>query len=302
MSELSFFAKLLPVNHCDFSDAEVISDCQLLQFENKVARFFGKANASYTGSGREAISLVLNKLNLTLDNEVFITTSFSYKNVSSCVTSTVFNFCKPSRVITNQTKAIFIIHEFGVFHPDTLKLIQFGRDHNLPVIEDCAHTPFSFDNNNNQTGKLGDYTIVSLPKVFPVMEGGLLVYGSNKLSNDFNLTSKHFQAAFIADKFWGTIDKIALIRKINFDLYLASINSIYFKPLINYSNDLFHWFFPVVTALDTLKTVRKLRTMGIEAGIWHGSDVIVLPLHQCLNTEDIIRVCNTLNDNLIWES
>lgn len=291
----NYFVKLLPGDYYNPTSLELFSKDQVLNFEKKVSRFFNKISAIYTFSGREAISLALSTLNLKLEDEIYIATTFNYKNVSSCVTSTVFNYCKPSRVITKQTKAIFIIHEFGVFHPETLGLIEFGRENNMIIIEDCAHTPFSFDNKNNQTGCLGDFTIVSLPKIFPVNTGGLLVSAKEFEVSGLKYVDKHLQTAVIADRLWDTIQDISEKRKTIFNSYLLFLKSTFFKPLIHDSNRLFPWFFPIVTKIDPVDAVQSLRASGVEAGHWYGSNVLVLPLHQYLSKDDIFSVSSIVN-------
>ena len=66
-------------------------------------------------------------LALRRDDEVFIATTFDYPHVPACVTCTVFNLAKPSRVLTDRTRAIFVIHEFGVPHPGTPALREESR-------------------------------------------------------------------------------------------------------------------------------------------------------------------------------
>ena len=64
-----------------------------------------------TSSGRKAIDLILDECGLKLSDEVLIATTFNKPNVSSCVTSTIFNHCKPSRVLSDSTRAVLVIHE-----------------------------------------------------------------------------------------------------------------------------------------------------------------------------------------------
>lgn len=290
----NYFAKLLPSGHYLPAKTGLITTQGISKFEAIVSIFFNKKSAVYTANGREAISIAFNTLNLELGDEIYITTSFNYKNVSSCVTSTVFNYCKPSRVLSKDTKAIFIIHEFGAFHPDTLKLIEYAKQHKIPVVEDCAHTIYSFDGNNNQTGCLGDFTIVSLPKVFPIQTGGFLVSGADLQPLSLKFSDKQLNDALIASELWGSIIDIAEKRKLFFNAYLSTINSHYFKPLIENTTGLFPWFFPIITTANPAEAVQKLRAFGIEAGLWHGDNVIVIPLHQNLNLELIQKICTII--------
>jgi len=137
-----------------------------------------------------------------------------------------------------------------------------------------------------------------LPKIFPVDIGGILVYGNNDLSFEVKHTDKHLQVANIANQLWDRIDDISQKRKNIFNVYLAYLKSVYCKPLIDSSCNIFPWFFPIVTELDQVKTVQKLRANGIEAGLWHGSKVVILPLHQYLNVEIVIKACNIINKSL----
>jgi len=62
-------------------------------------------------------------------------------------------------------------HEFG-FPYESLRAL---RDHNLPIIEDAAHS-FASENAEESISRVGQFTIYSFPKFFPVQFGGLLVF------------------------------------------------------------------------------------------------------------------------------
>ena len=63
-------------------------------------------------SGKAAIRALIEDLKLTRNDEVLITTTTDTSFVSTCVSATIFNYCKISRILTENTKAIFIIHNF----------------------------------------------------------------------------------------------------------------------------------------------------------------------------------------------
>lgn len=128
----------------------------------------------YRSNGRAAIADIFNKIGLKPSDEVYITNSSKQTYISACVTCSVFNYCKPSRVLSKRTKAIFVIHEYGVPHPDLLDLVAWGKENNAVVIEDCAHTMDSTID-GKPVGSFGDYVIYSLPKLFPQTTGGILV-------------------------------------------------------------------------------------------------------------------------------
>jgi hypothetical protein len=132
-------------------------------------------------NGKTAIHYLINKYKLKRDDEVCIFTSSDKNYVSTCVSATIFNYSKIARIVTEHTKMLYVIHEFGVVHPAIEKIVELGKRLNIPVVEDCAHTVLS-SLNGKRAGEFGDYAIYSLPKQIPVNHGGLLV--GNDLKKD----------------------------------------------------------------------------------------------------------------------
>ncbi len=128
----------------------------------------------FTPSGRSALDTVLRSLALEPGDDVLITNSSGQTYISPCVTCIVFNHCRPSRVLTDRTRAIVVIHEYGHPHPQLGKLCETARDRGIPLIEDCA---YSFDSTLDGVplGSFGDFAVFSLSKVLPVSAGGVLV-------------------------------------------------------------------------------------------------------------------------------
>lgn len=85
---------------------------------------------------------------------------------------------KIRRAITPRTKAIYVVHTYGVAaRIDTICAI--ARRHNLLVIEDLAHAPFSFYK-GKQLGTYGDFALFSFIKKNINYEGGAI--GTNNAS------------------------------------------------------------------------------------------------------------------------
>jgi hypothetical protein len=133
------------------------------------------AHRRFTASGRAALSAILESLALSPEDEVLITNSSGQRYVSPCVTCLVFNHCRPSRVLTDSTRAIIVIHEYGYPDPRLHELVALARSREIPLIEDCAHSFDSCLADGTPLGSLGDYAIFSLSKVIPVSSGGILV-------------------------------------------------------------------------------------------------------------------------------
>jgi len=94
---------------------------------------------------------------------------------------------------------LYVIHEFGLVHPQIVKIVKLGRKLGIPVIEDCAHTVLS-SINNKLVGTLGDYALYSLSKQLPIEKGGLLVGENLKRDKTFydNNTAKFVEKQYYA--------------------------------------------------------------------------------------------------------
>jgi perosamine synthetase len=76
--------------------------------------------------------------------------------------------------------ALLAVHFFGL-PVDFSAVRQFCDRLGILMIEDCAHSFFGVSN-GVPVGGLGDYSVASLPKFFPVLEGGVLASRSRDLS------------------------------------------------------------------------------------------------------------------------
>jgi hypothetical protein len=89
-----------------------------------------------------------------------------------------------SRVLTDKTKLIYVIHEFGVPNPEIENLVLEAKKRNITLLEDCAHGIESY-RNGVRIGNFGDYALYSLPKHLPMENGGLLVGKELPKNTDF---------------------------------------------------------------------------------------------------------------------
>ena len=124
---------------------------------------FGKDSWRFTYNGKEAISFALSHYHLQKNDLVTILTTSENFYISSCVTLEIERVCKWNREILPETKVILVNHEFGYPYENMDYLVSLG----IPIIEDCCTTFFSQDE-NNKIGKYGDFTVYSLPKIFPI--------------------------------------------------------------------------------------------------------------------------------------
>lgn len=179
-------------------------------------------------SGRECIKYVCEMLGLTRRDEIWITTTSETAFVSSCVTSSAFNFSAVSRVFSERTRLILAVHEFGFPHPGISELAAFARARSIPLLEDCAYS-FLSKRDGCRIGTFGDFALYSLPKVFPVSGGGLLVGCSPCITNRFY--DERASAEVVADLRLniGKIERASMVRREVFRQWEKSLTTF---PLI----------------------------------------------------------------------
>lgn len=257
---------------------------------SQLCDLMGQPQGILTSSGRESIGIVLQALHLARGDEVWILTSFDFSNVSSCVTSTVFNVCKPSRVATKNTRAILIIHEFGIPHPETPKIAETAKQRGIPLIEDCAHT---IDSRRDgwQVGTHGDYAIVSFPKMFPAAGGGALLGGDlDRMNSVLNAPESKELDQKLA--YWlSTWPEQAERRRDVYQNLTRRFQEIGLQPLFTVTDQVTPWFFPVYTPRHR-EMVAAARAKGVDCGLWHGTEIVVFPCHQYLTSECLARICS----------
>jgi dTDP-4-amino-4,6-dideoxygalactose transaminase len=78
------------------------------------------------------------------------------------------------RLTTSRARVLVLIHYFGFPDPEYKRVCQLAREHGLIVVEDEAHSMLS-DLVGGVCGRLGEFSIMSLHKLLPVPQGGLLV-------------------------------------------------------------------------------------------------------------------------------
>ncbi len=74
--------------------------------------------------------------------------------------------------ITGNTKAIYVVHTYGMI-AQIEKICAIAKKHNLMVIEDLAHAPFSLYR-DRQLGTYGDIALLSFTKKLVNFEGGAI--------------------------------------------------------------------------------------------------------------------------------
>jgi hypothetical protein len=250
-------------------------------FDNR----FQKNHWQYTKNGREAIRIALENYHLQTNDVVTILTTSQNFYISSCVTSTISQFCQWNREITADTKVILVNHEFGYPFLEMEKLVATG----IPIIEDCCTTFFSQDD-NSKVGKYGDYTVYSFPKFFPIQLGGLIVSNKNAIDSQHNLMpteteyiekvlSHHLknETQLLETRAQNFNYAVSIFAKHGFSERFEKSNKIVPSALMLNNNS-------IVKDLNKLKVF--LNSHGIQNSVFYGEDAFFLPTHQNLKPSD----------------
>ena len=164
------------------------------KFEKNMANYDGRKYATACASGSAALDIAVKTLGLKKDDEVIIP-SFT---IISCAQSLVKLAIKPVLVdshyetfnmkvedieekITPQTKAIMIVHVFGL-SADIDPILKIAKKYNLKIIEDAAEV-IGQEYKGKKCGSFGDISTLSFypNKHVTTGEGGMLLTDDEEL-------------------------------------------------------------------------------------------------------------------------
>lgn len=219
------------------------------------------------------------KLDASDEVAIFTTTETPY--ISSCVTSAIEETCKWSRELTDKTKAIFVIHEFGFPHPRLAEFRKIADARGIPLVEDCAYSW-----GTEGTGKTGDYIIYSLTKIFPVPYGGLLVgkhFDHEYIWKNFQSSDKAKESMTfsILARYLPELPKIRKKRQENYKKYTAIFGAdrAFFGPVLDTVSP-GAFVLKMSSENDMRETAKFVSEFGVECGNYWKNSAVFLPVHQ----------------------
>jgi hypothetical protein len=241
-------------------------------------------NTTFIPRASYGIYALLKHLDLKPDDQVAIFKTFGSSFISGCVTQQIEKVCQwRLRQITGQTKAILIIHEFGIECKD-VPVNAFD----YPVIEDCAWR-------NDKVFDKSNYAVFSLQKMFNINFGGLI--DGIKLSDEFlwsvgcldTVKREAYARALV------TLEKGNQVRIDNWKLYHSLVIADGMTPddCLDYEKEIVNGWMPTVY-LQKFETgeianaiVARLEEFGIQAGRYWNETVVYLPIHQNMTEAEV---------------
>lgn len=171
---------------------------EVTEFEKEIAEFVGSKHAIGVSSGTDAILLALMALDIKPGDEV-LCPSFTFFATAGCVSRVgampvfvdscpaTFNIdpADAAAKVTERTKAIIPVHLFGQC-ADMDPILELGRKHSIPVIEDTAQS-MGARNKGRGAGTMGEFGTYSY---FPSKNLGGLGDGGMVVTNDDALAEK----------------------------------------------------------------------------------------------------------------
>lgn len=248
-------------------------------------RFAGR-KWCFTECGKEGIAIALSALQLRRDDCVTILTTSGNRYISGCVTREIEKVCSWSRKMESNTAALFVNHEFGFPYRDLAQL----RDHGLPIIEDACHA-YLADTPRQDMGRVGDFIVFSLPKVFPLQMGGLLAHDPryqvrSKLAPGGELEG---YLTKVISNHLEDLDRFRAARLANHHGLAARFASLGCRPRFELLPadvpGAFIFTTPSGTDLAAMKEFGWKH--GIECSVFYGEDAFFIPVHQRLQDADL---------------
>ncbi len=253
---------------------------------------FGHRDFFYTLNGRQALYIALSKYTLDKSDIVTVLTTTQNFYISSCVTHEIEKFCAWNRVVVKETRIILVIHEFGYPFPD----LEGIRKYNLPIIEDCAYSFFS-ESKEYKMGTVGDFSIYSFPKMFPIQVGGLIVSNRkplkmNSISIDITKYIKKVLSHYIRSK------EILIEQRIKNYLFLrAGLKKLKFSERFPLSEGVVPgvFMFHSDEKIEWSALKEHVTGHGIQCSVFYGEDSFFIPTHQALSMSDLQYVLTVFN-------
>jgi hypothetical protein len=238
---------------------------------------------SLTGSGREALGLILDATGFGGDDLVTIVTTTGGRYVSRCVTETIEKRCGWSFEFNENTRAILVIHEWGRACERIVDWLGRG----VPVIEDCAYAFATRYADGSAAGSKGDYALFSLPKMFSVNFGGIAVSRTGGVDFDMPQDRDTYLLGRIGSELLdleGTLAARADAWNELREQFALLGAQPFFEPAEGEQPAVF--MFRHDPSHIPLADVRAAyEAHGVEASVFYGEDAFYVPCHQKLGPE-----------------
>lgn len=266
---------------------------QVAALESDIAAYLNVKNAIAVSNGTATLHLALIALGIGPGDEVIVP-AFSYiatanvveivgaKCVFVDVEADTFNIdvSQVERAITERTKAIIPVHEFGLAC-DISELVKIAEKHNLFVIEDAACALGATENSKfaGTFGQVGSFSLHPR-KAVTAGEGGILTTNDDNLAEKFRTLRNH--GISMKD---GKMDFVAAgfnYRMTDFQAALVRGQFARIEEIIDCRNELAKIYF------DDLQTAQNIQLPTIPENKRHTWQTFHLIVNDEINRDNLI--------------
>ena len=238
-----------------------------------------------TMSGRAALRLTISGQNLKENDEVCVMTTSNNFYVSGCVSSVIEERNLFSRQISDKTRLIILVHEFG-FLIDPEEIVRI-RALGIPIVHDFAYSFLSYRNIEGSYLE-NDSCIFSFPKVFNMQFGGALLTPIDVSS--YYLKPNQNEYDYLTSHLTRNLDNANLmqIQAQQLEAYSYLLGHLENQYISEYRPGGADASIPSVVMLqiDSRCNILKLRELvenhGIECTVFYGLNVFIIPAHHNL--------------------
>ncbi len=244
----------------------------------------GAGHLQYHASGRDALRGCLKNLRLRRQDEVLIVKNTEGPYVSGCVTKTIEKICRWSQQWNRKTRCVLVIHEFG-FPCPIGKILPYTKN-GIPIIEDCAYALGSRIG-GAAVGTIGDYAVYSLPKIYPIPFGGILVAKTpcNRTDHNFDIPADFKELLRqTLRKSHSLLPEWNRLRRENWLFFAKKLFRKGLKPYFSLSRGIVPGVYVthVPKNFSGEKVKQRLNSVGVESTQYYGQQGFYFPLHQFL--------------------
>ena len=273
-------------------------------FENEMADYLGSEYALSCASGTDALYLALRAAGIGEGDEV-ITTAFTFFATAEAIVQAgarpVFVDIEPDsfnmnpeplkQALTNNTKAILLVHLFGL--PARVRAITtFCEEHDLLLIEDCAQS-FGASIEGQMTGtfgQLGCYSFFPSKNLGGFGDGGLVVTSNDEYADRIRQLRNHgssrlYQHELIGcnsrlDEFQAALLRVKLRHIDEYNRQRQWVATLYSQQLagldLQFPSGEGHVYHQYTVLLNNRHAVKQhLEDNGIASAVYYPT-----PLHQ----------------------
>jgi perosamine synthetase len=191
---------------------------RVLKFEEDFMNYLGSENAFSLMSAAHGLDISANLIEIQKGDEVIIpahtycATALAYarrgaiiKWADICPNSLTVTLESISKLITPKTKAVVVVHLYGLICPDIYKISDFLKNKSIFLIEDCAQSlGAKFKGKHCGTiGDIGVFSFHSQKNLTTLGEGGMMVVKDQNLAKHVKGLRLNGHAPFTnKDEYW----------------------------------------------------------------------------------------------------